>query len=389
MDAFACTPPPKPRPRAREYGVVIGRLDPGPHNAITDVAGVRVGHCTVIAGAGSPAGADAAGERAPGGGGAARTGVTAILPHEGNLFRDKVEAAIHQVNGFGKPTGLAQVAELGQIETPIVLTNTLSVGVTYDAVVRYMLRDNPEIGVTTGTVNPVVLECNDGHLNDIRGGHVHHEHVWRAIAAAAGGPVQEGTVGAGTGMTAFGFKGGIGTSSRQVSTRAGLLTVGTLVLANFGRRADLRIDGVPVGLELRDWHDSPAAPPGSVVVVVATDAPLDARQLGRLARRAAIGLARTGSTAANGSGDFVVAFSTTRRTPHFFDTPLRTVPSLIDDGETAGLLFAAAIESTEEAVIDALFCATSMKGRDDHYVPALPVPEVLEIMRRYGRLPRT
>jgi len=368
MTATSCTAP-APRPRARSYGLAIGQLPPGPFNAITDVAGVMVGHCTLW---GEPD---------------IRTGVTAILPHPGNLFRDKVEAAIYQVNGFGKPTGLAQVAELGQIETPIVLTNTLSVGVAFDAVVRYLLTHNPEIGVTTGTVNPVIFECNDGHLNDIRGGHVTKEHVWQAITSAASGPVPAGAVGAGTGMTAFGFKGGIGTSSRQVNTGAGQFTVGVLVLANFGRRTDLRIDGVPVGIALADWKDDPALPPGSVVVVVATDAPLDSRQLGRLARRAAIGLARTGSTASNGSGDFVVAFSTTRRTPHFFDSPLRTVTGLIDDGETTGLLFGAAIESTEEAVLDALFCATSVQGRNQHYVPALPVDEVLKIMAAHGRLP--
>ncbi len=371
MTASTACPAPAPRPRARSYGLAIGQLPPGPLNAITDVAGVRVGHCTLF--------------REPD----VRTGVTAILPHPGNLFRDKVEAAIHQVNGFGKPTGLAQVAELGQIETPIVLTNTLSVGVAFDAVVRYMLMHNPEIGVTTGTVNPVIFECNDGYLNDIRGGHVTGEHVWEAIHSAASGPVPSGAVGAGTGMTAFGFKSGIGTSSRRVDTRAGQFAVGVLVLANFGRHTDLRIDGVPVGLALADWKDDPATPPGSVVVVLATDAPLDSRQLGRLARRAAIGLARTGSTASNGSGDFVVAFSTTRRTPHFFDSPLRTVTGLIDDGETTGLLYGAAIESTEEAVIDALFCATSVRGRNHHYVPALPVSEVLKIMAAYGRLPRS
>lgn len=378
------------RRRPRDLGVDLGRLEPGPLNAITDVAGVKVGHTTLVAGEG----------RLVPGQGPVRTGVTAILPHGGNLFHDKVEAAVQIVNGFGKTCGIPQVQELGTLETPVLLTNTLNVGLVADALVTYMIRQNPEIGIQTGTVNPFVGECNDGYLNDIQGRHVKPEHVWQAIAGATAGPVEEGAVGAGTGMSAFEFKGGIGTSSRRLPISVGGFTVGALVLANFGRRAELEVAGVPVGRELLDWKPGPAPigrdtppgvhtkqiPPGSIIIVVATDAPLDHRQLGRLARRAGIGLARTGSGAANGSGDFILAFSTSRRTPHTSDKPVRQVEEFVDDDRFAGPLFWAAIEATEEAVLNAVFMAPTVIGRDGNVSPGLPLDLTEQILRRYGRL---
>ncbi len=396
---------PERRLRPRDLGLRLGRLEPGALNAITDVAGVGVGHVTLRRGDG---------KLIPGEG-PVRTGVTAILPHGGNLFQEKVEAAVHIVNGFGKTVGIPQVQELGTLETPVLLTNTLNVGLAADALISYMCRQNPDIGINTGTVNAFVGECNDGYLNDIQGRHVREEHVLAAIEGARGGPVEEGAVGAGTGMSAFQFKGGIGTSSRRVPDEFGGFTVGSLVLANFGRRHELQVAGVPVGLELADWQAGPAPigrttppgapsglperdepppgeppsadpPPGSIIMVVATDAPLNHRQLGRLARRAAIGLARTGSGAANGSGDFVLAFSTTRRTPHRSAGPVRRVEEFVEEDRFAGPLFWAAIEATEEAVLNAVFMAPTVVGRDGHVSPGLPLDQTVEILRRYGRL---
>ena len=367
------------RPRARDAGIVIGTMQPGPNNAITDVPGVAVGHVTLVCGQGV---------LIPGSG-PVRTGVTAILPHPGNIFRAKVPAAIHVINGFGKSTGLAQVAELGNIETPIVLTNTLSVGTAWDAVVTHMIRDNPDIGIgTVGTVNPVIGECNDGFLNDIQGRHVRAAHVLQALSNACGGPVAEGCVGAGTGMSAFGFKGGIGTASRLLPEALGGFAVGVLVLANFGRRVDLVIDGVPVGRQLADWQPAATLDVGSVMVVMATNAPASDRQLGRLARRGAHGLARTGSIAGHGSGDFAIAFATEGLIAGE-DGPLVSLSGrLAEDGALLGGLFQAVIESTEEAVINALFAAETTVGRDDHVRYALPVDVVRELMASHGRLKR-
>lgn len=377
------------RQRPRDMGLSLGRLSPGPLNAITDVAGIKVGHVTCSEGGGP---------LVPGKG-PVRTGVTAILPHGGNLFQEKVEAAVHVVNGFGKTCGIPQVQELGTLETPVLLTNTLNVGRAADALITYMCRQNPEIGIDTGTVNPFVGECNDGYLNDIQGRHVKEEHVLAAIAGAAPGPVEEGAVGAGTGMSAFEFKAGIGTASRVLALEFGGFTVGVLVLANFGRRVELEVAGVPVGRELEHWKPGPSPigrttppgessgmPPGSVIVVIATDAPLSQRQLARLARRGAIGLARTGSGAANGSGDFVLAFSTTRRTPHRSAEPVRQVLEFLDDDRFAGPLFWAAIEATEEAVLNAVFMAPAVVGRDGNVSPGLPLDLTKEILHRYGRL---
>ena len=350
-------------PRLRDLGLTPGILPPGPLNAITDIDGVKVGHTTLIEGDGP---------LIPGSG-PVRTGVTAILPHGGNLFQKKVVAAVETINGYGKAAGFEQVRELGVIEAPILLTNTLNVGSTVDAVITTMLRANPDIGITTSTINPIVGECNDGFLNDIQGRHVRATDVWQSIASAQSGPVAEGNVGAGTGTACFGFKGGIGTASRL----AGDYTVGTLVQTNFGSRPHLMILGNPVGRDFAETLLPTREPgPGSVMIVLATDAPLDSRQLGRLARRAAFGLARTGSISSNGSGDFVIAFTTAN--PRTHGVPLLdSVMRLPDEHRAIDLLFLAVIESVEEAVLNALLMAETMRGRDGNTLFALPAEAVL------------
>ncbi len=366
------------RPRARESGVISGLLEPGTLNAITDVPGVKVGHVTLIEGDSCTAS----------GNGPIRTGVTAILPHEGNAFREKVRGAFHVINGFGKATGMAQIRELGTIETPIVLTNTLSVGAAWDALCGYMLSRTPEIGVTAGTVNPVVAECNDGFLNDIRGRNVKAEHVVKALETAAGGPVEEGNVGAGTGMSCLGFKGGIGTSSRRLNGAISDRHLGVLVLSNFGGAEDLLIAGVPIGIRLAEMHKDPPVPTGSVIVVVATDAPLYARQLERVAKRCQGGLARVGSVFSNGSGDFAIGFSTRNRVAHVGGRPFEEIeePFVRDDSVEMASLFRAAVEATEEAVLNSLFAAETMTGRDGHVRRGLPLEEVDNILREHGAL---
>lgn len=354
------------RPRARELGLTVGGLEPGPLNAITDVSGVRVGHATLISGDGPLTGA-----------GPVRTGVTAVVPGDGDTFQHRVRAAAHVINGFGKAVGLVQLNELGELETPVLITNTLNVGLVADALIEYMLRSNPEIGVTAPTVNPVVAECSDAWLNDIRGRHVRERHVFEALAASGAGPVAEGAVGAGTGMVAFGHKGGVGTASRLAP---GGYVLGALAVANFGRRRELVVCGVPVG-RLLDG-EAPAArgggpaarggDGGSVVIVLATSAPLSSRQLGRVARRAVVGLARLGSALDHSSGDFVIAFSTV--------TDIPPQPPA-DAGEVMAALFRAAAETAEEAVLNALFCATDMVGRDGHFAPALPAERVAALVR--------
>lgn len=369
-------------------GIRIGQFPTGPLNAITDVGGVRVGHVTLISGDGP---------LIPGSG-PIRTGVTAILPHGDNLFQDKVPAAIHVINGFGKCIGQEQIDELGTLEGPIALTNTLNVGLVTNAIISWSIRENPDIGINTATVNPVVGECHDGYLNDIQGRHVRAEHVIAAIDSAAYGLVPEGNVGGGTGMSAFGFKGGIGTSSRVTSDDFGGWTVGVLVQANFGRRDQLRIDGVPVGLLLEGRDEaskssaltpqpSTLAPElGSIIMVVATDAPLLDRGLRRLARRAGIGLARTGSIAGNGSGDYVIAFSTATscRIPHDPPGLTHALEIVVEDGPAIDALFQATVEATEEAILNALFKAETMVGRDGHVREALPLDRVREIMARWS-----
>jgi D-aminopeptidase len=360
------------RPRARELGISPGVLAPGPLNAITDVAGVRVGHTTIIRGD------------------TIRTGVTAVLPHAGNLFQDKVAGAVFIGNAFGKLAGSTQVDELGTIETPIVLTNTLGVGVAVDAVAAWTLAQPGNADVRS--VNALVGETNDGGLNDIRGRHVTRDDVAAAIAGAREGAVDEGTVGAGTGTQCFGWKGGIGTASRVVEADRARYTLGVLVQTNFG--GVLMVDGVPVGKALgrhafapsRAGAAEPATADGSCMIVVATDAPLDARDLKRLAARAVFGLARTGSSFSNGSGDYAIAFSTAAETRSRFGerTPQpRTI--LPTDGVSP--LFEAALEATEEAVYNSLLRATTVTA-NGRTVEALPIDRLRELLKAYGRIGR-
>jgi D-aminopeptidase len=355
--------PSSPRPRAREVGLRPGRLPPGRHNAITDLPGVRVGQVSLVQGD------------------SVRTGVTALFTRAGDPFLEKTPAAPFVLNGFGKMAGLAQVAELGVVETPIVLTNTLSVPRGAEALIGWTLDRHADVM----SVNAVVGECNDGYLNDIRGRHVRVEHVLAALEAAADGPVAEGAVGAGVGMVCHGFKGGIGTASRRIELPDAAFVVGALVLANFGRREELRIDGVPVGQALTDG--GPGAPDrGSVIVLVGTDAPLDGRQLGRVARRGGLGLARTGSTAGHGSGDFILAFSCAEPVPHRPAASVMTRQALAENGPAIDRVFAATVEAVEEAVLNALFRAETVVGRDGHRIEALPLEQTLAELRRAGRL---
>jgi D-aminopeptidase len=382
------------RPRARDLGMEIGVFPTGAENAITDVDGVRVGQVTVWEGEDI------------------RTGVTAILPHPGNIFREKVPGAIVVGNGFGKLLGVTQVQELGEIETPILLTCTLCVWKAADFMVEWLLEGEGMEGV--GSINPVVGETNDGGLSDIRSRPIRAEHVREALESASPGPVEEGTVGAGTGTQAFGWKGGIGTSSRVLPEALGGYTVGVLVQSNYG--GILTMGGAPVGKELGryafqrvvggggtaasdaagartsqpgtggipedDGSGIPDAQGGSIMMVVATDAPLDSRNLERLARRALMGLARTGSSGSNGSGDYVLAFSSaesvrrgpTRGTRQILDLPNDAMPGL----------FQATIEATEEAIYNSLLKATTVAGRGGRTAEALPVPETTEILKKYG-----
>jgi D-aminopeptidase len=349
--------------RVRDYGIKIGILQPGPNNAITDVKGVKVGHCTLIKGE------------------SIRTGVTAILAHPGNIFQEKVPAAIFVANGFGKLAGYTQVEELGNIETPIILTNTLSVPTAADALIdhTFSIEENKDVR----SVNPVVGETNDGWLNDIRGRHIKNDHVLQAIKNASGGVVEEGTVGAGTGTTCFGFKGGIGTASRVLPESLGGYTVGVLVQTNFG--GVLQVAGVPVGVELNKYYLKDKLNPssrdsdGSCMIVVMTDAPLDARNLKRLAKRAILGLAKTGGIVSNGSGDYVIAVSTAEnlRIPYTFAL---FKESKVLSNDAMSPLFLAVNEATEEAILNSLFTAVSVKGKDGHHIDALPVQKVMEIL---------
>jgi len=362
------------RPRARELGLRIGEMPSGAHNAITDVPGVRVGHTTLINGNGPlhP------------GQGPVRTGVTIILPHSDNLFRQKVPGAVHTINGFGKACGFEEVRELGVIEAPLALTNTLNVGLVADALVQHAIRQSPEIGVRTHSVNVVVGECNDGYLNDMQGRHVRAEHVWAAIDTADSGPVPEGAVGAGTGTSCFGWKGGVGTASRVVPATAGGFAVGALVQSNFGRPRDLTVLGVPLGRYLQppDGEQRPIQEMGSIMIVLATDAPLDARQLQRVCVRATVGLARTGSHHMHGSGDFVVAFSTATRIEHEPASLTTRRIALADERQAMAGLFPAVAECVEEAILDSLCCAETMVGRDGNTRYALPGEEVTSVVRR-------
>jgi D-aminopeptidase len=357
------------RPRARDIGLKIGILPTGPLNSITDVEGLLVGHTTIIRGDN------------------VRTGVTAVVPHSGNIFKEKVPAAIFVGNGFGKLAGSTQVNELGEIETPILLTSTLAVPKTADFLLDYMLALPGNENVQS--INPVVAETNDGFLNDIRARVITREDVFNALKSAKTGPVEEGAVGAGTGTVAFGFKGGIGTASRKLPASHGGYTVGVLVQSNFG--GVLSIDGAPVGIELGKYYlkDSVASKvspfsvaDGSIIIVIATDAPMDHRQLKRIAARSMSGLARTGSSMTNGSGDYAIAFSTQNRINSAdFVRNIRVVGN-----DAMSPLFQAVIEATEEAILNSLFKATTVTGKDKHTVEALPLEQTLNILRKYGKV---
>lgn len=363
--ATAGAPPPKDtgRQRARELGVAPGIFKPGPHNALTDVTGVRVGHATLVSGDD------------------VRTGVTAILPHEGNAYLERVPAAIHVANGFGKLVGSTQVNELGELESPILLTCTLCVWKAADALVEWMLEQPGMKDVRS--LNPVVAETNDGRLNAIRTRPVGAKEVRAALASAASGPVAEGSVGAGTGTVAFGWKGGIGTSSRVLPRRLGGWTVGVLVQSNYG--GVLQVMGAPVGQALGRYafqKDIEAERgDGSIIIVVATDAPVTHRNLRRLAERAVLGLGRTGSSASNGSGDYVIAFSTASGVRHAWNAERLKGEELGNDALSP--LFQAVVEATEEAIYNSLFMATPVSGNGQK-VEALPLERVREVLVRHG-----
>ena len=359
------------RPRARELGIQVGVFPTGVHNAITDVSGVQVGHSTVV--------------QAPN----VRTGVTAILPHAENAYISRVPAALHVGNGYGKLLGVTQVRELGELETPILLTCTLCVWKAADAMVEWMLEQTGMENVRS--LNAFVGETNDGRLNDIRSRPIEPEHVFAALESASGGPVAEGGVGAGTGTVAFGWKGGIGTSSRVLPSSLGGYTVGVLVQSNFG--GILQIGGAPVGKELGQYafanqvgHDDEYDPDtdlqewGSIMIVVATDAPLSDRNLERIARRAIMGLSRTGSYASNGSGDYVIAFSTSEHVRRSTEDGIHRYSDLSNSNVSA--LFEATLEATEEAIYNSLFMAESVTS-NGRTVEALPVEETVDILRRY------
>jgi D-aminopeptidase len=367
IDASA-QPDASSRQRARDIGLAPGVLKPGPLNAITDVEGVLVGQVTIWEGE------------------SVRTGVTAILPHGGNLFQEKVPGAIHLGNAFGKLVGYTQVQELGFIESPIVLTNTLSVWESANAVVSHLLAlpGNEEVR----SINPVIGETNDGYLNDIRGRHVEERHVLEALRSARGGPVAEGVVGAGTGTVAFGWKGGIGTSSRLLPASLGGYTVGVLVQSNYG--GVLSMDGLPVGVELGRYYlkedvSGPDAD-GSIMMVVATDAPLAAFGLARVAKRAMLGLSRTGATSSNGSGDYVIAFSTARELRSAFESEAKTEGGTVLRNDDLSPIFQATIEATEEAVYNSMLKAVDVTGHEGHRIEALPLDRLLEIGKKYNRL---
>ncbi len=368
------------RPRLREAGIVIGTLPPGQFNAITDVAGVRVGHTTVVEGD------------------SIRTGVTAIMPHSGNVFQERVPAGMCVANGFGKMTGVTQVSELGELETPILLTGTLSVWKAADAMVEWLLAQPGMEEVRS--INPVVGETNDGFLNDIRLRPIRPAHVTKALQGATGGVVEEGAVGAGTGTVAFGWKGGIGTSSRKLPAEEGGHTVGVIVQSNFG--GDLTINGVHVERELKrqafrlqnrgagalvamqsDGLAGCRSGDGSIMIVVATDAPLGARNLNRLASRAMVGLARTGSSMANGSGDYVIAFSTSPECRRRRGEPIHRTVALANDSMSP--LFQAVAEATEEAICNSLFRATTTRGFKGT-IEALPLERTLTLLRQAGAI---
>jgi D-aminopeptidase len=336
----------KSQKRIRDYGITIGRMKTGKLNSITDIEGIRVGNITLN-------------------NGEVKTGVTAILPHSGNLFREKVMASSYVINGFGKSIGLIQIDEMGTIETPLILTNTLGVGTAFNGVIEYMLSHNDDIGKTTGTVNPVVCECNDGYLNNIRKASIEKQHVLDAIMNAET-EFEEGSVGAGTGMSCLGLKGGLGTSSRVVSLDGNDYILGSLVLSNFGMGEELLINGIKAGENIksllsRSYREKDI---GSIIMIIATDIPLSERQLKRVCKRSVVGLSRTGSFIGNGSGDIVIAFTTANKVSHYEEADIFEIKALTDN--KIDLVFNAAAETIEEAILNSLICSEKTVGRDGH-----------------------
>lgn len=352
------------RNRLRDLGFPIGDLPIGENNSITDVKGVKVGHVTI--------------KKQIEENEAVTTGVTAIIPHEGNLFYEKIPAASFVINGFGKTTGLVQIEELGTLESPIMLTNTFGIPAVTEGTLQVMLEQNKEIGEKIGTLNIVVGECNDSYLNHLRGLHVRPHHAIEAIQNANSDKVIEGAVGAGTGMTCFGWKGGIGSSSRIINTNDTTYTLGSLVLSNFGLPKELTILGRPIGKYIQ--HPSKEKPDdGSIMIIIATDAPLDSRQLKRLAKRAAFGLARTGSIAHHGSGDIAIAFSNANKTKHTPDE-WDSFSTITEDGPLISKFFQAVVESVEESILNSLFMAEVTSGRRGRRREGLPIEKVVEML---------
>lgn len=337
--------------KIRDYGIVIGSLPIGKNNSITDVKGVKVGHKTIEKGN-------------------IKTGVTAIVPHEGNIFKDKLVAACHVINGFGKSTGLIQIEELGTLETPIILTNTLSVGSAHEALVRYMLEHNEDIGDTTGTVNPVICECNDGEINDIRGLHIRQEDVFDAIRNASV-EFKEGNIGAGTGMVCYDLKGGIGSSSRVIELDNKEYTVGILVLSNFGSLEDFVLNGEHIGPKLKEKINDIESKEdkGSIILILATDIPLSSRQLKRIIKRVYPGISRTGSYTGNGSGEIVVGFSTANIIRHYEEDDIISIKVINENN--INKIFKATVEATEEAILNSMICSDSTVNRKGKMVYSL------------------
>jgi D-aminopeptidase len=369
-------PTPEPRCRARDLGVPLGRFKTGRWNAITDVAGVKVGHSTIIRGGG----------KLQVGKGPVRTGVTAVLPNPANVFEERVVGGGFILNGAGEVSGMTQLMEWGLIETPIFLTNTLSVGAVSDAAVKWMVEKFPGIGGEHDVIIPLVGECDDSWLNDIAGRHVKEEHVVEAISTASDGPVAEGNVGGGTGMITCDFKAGMGTSSRRLPEALGGYTVGVLVMSNFGVMRQLRIGGLPVGEVLEErWGKMPRRERsyGSIIAVIATDAPLATHQLNRVAKRAALGIGRVGSSAMHGSGEIVLAFSTANMVPRETRKMVYRMKILLD--QRLDPLYEAVIEATEEAILNALCAARDMDGVNGNFSKALPIAEVKDLVQAWQR----
>ncbi|MDT8860112.1 P1 family peptidase [Alkalihalobacillus sp. MEB130] len=343
------------RKRLRDLGIKIGKFKTGKLNSITDIRDVTVGHKTIMTNLPN--------------GRSVRTGVTAILPHKGNLFKEKVIGSSYIINGFGKSTGTIQLEELGVLESPIMLTNTLSVSSVTEGTIRHLLNENDDIGHEAGTVNVVVGECNDGFLNDIRGLHVRPEHATEAILSA-NKDVEEGCIGAGTGMSCLGFKGGIGTSSRVTTVEGSDYTLGALVLTNFGKKEDILLPGS--NKRIHNDKERKNLPDGSIMIVLATDAPFNERQLRRISKRAAFGLSRTGSSAAHGSGDIVLSFSTAHKIPHYSTGPTQSFSFLVEDGPIISDFFEMTVEAVEEAIWNSMCKATTMVGHNGNVSEQFP-----------------